>query len=56
MSLQTTGRRCAKSRKVIRYERDARICSVCTQVYLKDNLPNECVTCGKPIEGNVAVP
>jgi hypothetical protein len=56
MSLQTTGRRCAKSRKVIRYERDARICSVCTQVYLKDNLPDECVTCGKPLEGNVAVP
>jgi len=56
MSLQTTGRRCAKSRKVIRYERDARLCIVCAQAYLKDELPKDCVTCGKPLEGNVAVP
>jgi len=55
-SLQTTGRRCAKSRKVIRYERDARLCVTCSQVYLKDELPTNCVTCGKPLEGNVAVP
>ena len=56
LSLQTTGRRCAQSRKIIRYERDARLCCVCTQVYLKEELPKTCVTCGKPLEGNVAVP
>lgn len=55
-SLQTTGRRCAKSRKVIRYERDARLCIVCAQVYLRDEVPDECVTCGRPLEGNLAVP
>ena len=56
MSLQTAGRRCAKSRKVIRYERDARLCTVCAQVYLRDDVPDTCVTCGKPLEGNLAVP
>jgi hypothetical protein len=56
MSLQTTGRRCAKSRKVIRYERDARLCATCTQVYLRDDLPDTCATCGRPLEGNTAVP
>jgi hypothetical protein len=55
-SLQTTGRRCATSRKVIRYERDARLCTVCTQVYLRDEVPKTCVTCGRPLEGNIAVP
>jgi len=56
LSLQTTGRRCAKSRKVIRYERDARLCAICTQVYLRDELPKSCATCGKPLDGNTAVP
>ena len=55
-SLQTTGRRCAKSRKIIRYERDARLCTVCTQVYMRDDVPDTCVTCGRPLEGNLAVP
>jgi hypothetical protein len=56
MSLQTAGRRCAKSRKIIRYERDARLCTVCTQVYMRDDVPDTCATCGKPLEGNTAVP
>lgn len=55
-SLQTTGRRCAKSRKVIRYERDARLCCVCAEVYARDEVPKTCITCGKPLEGNLAVP
>ena len=56
MSLQTTGRRCAKSRKVIRYERDARLCIVCTQVYMRDDVPETCVTCGHALGNNIAVP
>lgn len=56
VSLQTAGRRCAKSRKIIRYERDARICTTCTQVYLREEVPKTCVTCGKSLEGNLAVP
>jgi len=56
LSLQTTGRRCAQSRKVIRYERDARLCVGCAQVYLKDEMPEKCVSCGKSLEGNTAVP
>jgi hypothetical protein len=55
-SLQTTGRRCAKSRKVIKYERDARLCPVCTQVYLKDHVPATCVTCKQPLTGRTVVP
>ena len=56
LSLQTAGRRCATSRKVIRYERDARLCCGCTQVYLREDVPTNCATCGKPLEGNLAVP
>lgn len=56
LSLQTTGRRCGKSRKVIRYERDARLCTVCAQVYSRDDVPETCVTCGQPLSGNTAVP
>jgi hypothetical protein len=50
-SLQTTGRRCGKSRRVIKYERDARLCPVCAQVYLKDDVPEACVTCKRPLGG-----
>ncbi|MEO8900265.1 MAG: hypothetical protein ABI488_01585 [Polyangiaceae bacterium] len=43
--LQVTGRHCATSDKPISFERDARLCPVCGQVYLKDQVPNKCVTC-----------
>ncbi len=56
LSLQTTGRRCAKTRKVIKYERDARLCSTCTQVYLKDETPHICVTCKQRLGGTSVVP
>lgn len=55
-SLQTTGRRCAKSRKVIKYERDARLCPMCTQVYLKDQIPEICVTCNHTLGPKSVVP
>jgi hypothetical protein len=56
LSLQTTGRRCAKTRKVIKYERDARLCSVCTQVYLKEEIPDICLTCKHSLGGRAVVP
>lgn len=55
-SLQTTGRRCAKSRKVIKYERDARLCPMCTQVYLKDQIPDICLTCNHTLGPKSVVP
>lgn len=55
-SLQTTGRRCGKSRKVIKYERDARLCPICAQAYIKDEVPGICVTCKQPLAGRTVVP
>jgi hypothetical protein len=47
--LQIAGRHCAASGKPISFERDARICPMCAQVYLKDQLPKICVTCGSEL-------
>ena len=43
--LQITGRHCAASGKPISFERDARLCPNCAQVYLKDQVPKKCLTC-----------
>jgi hypothetical protein len=43
---QVAGRTCAASGKTIAFERDARLCPQCTQVYLKDKVPKKCLTCG----------
>jgi hypothetical protein len=43
--LQIAGRHCAATGKPISFERDARLCPVCGQVYLKDEVPKKCVTC-----------
>ena len=43
--VQVAGRHCAASGKPISFERDARLCSNCAQVYLKDAVPKKCVTC-----------
>jgi hypothetical protein len=43
--LQIAGRTCAASGKPVAFERDARLCPVCGQVYLKDHVPAKCVTC-----------
>jgi predicted RNA-binding Zn-ribbon protein involved in translation (DUF1610 family) len=43
--LQIAGRHCAATGKPISFERDARLCPVCGQVYLKDQVPKKCVTC-----------
>jgi hypothetical protein len=48
---QVAGRRCAATDKIISFERDARLCPNCAQVYHKDNVPKQCVTCGAEIAG-----
>jgi hypothetical protein len=42
---QVTGRRCRASDKVITFERDARLCPRCGQIYHVDALPERCLTC-----------
>jgi hypothetical protein len=44
-SLQVAGRNCAASDRPIAFERDARLCPNCAQVYHKDAVPKKCVTC-----------
>jgi hypothetical protein len=44
-SVQVAGRECAASGKTIAFERDARLCPQCCQVYLKDVVPKVCLTC-----------
>jgi hypothetical protein len=47
--LQIAGRLCAASSKPVAFERDARLCPVCGQVYLKDQVPAKCLTCQAPL-------
>jgi uncharacterized Zn finger protein (UPF0148 family) len=47
--VQITGRHCAASGKPIAFERDARLCPNCAQVYLKDAVPKKCVTCERDL-------
>lgn len=49
--IQVTGRRCKESGKAISFEPDARLCLRCGEVYMKDAVPEECSTCGAPMEG-----
>lgn len=43
--LQVTGRSCRASQRTITFERDARYCVRCGEVYHKDDLPDRCLTC-----------
>ncbi|HEV8548577.1 MAG TPA: hypothetical protein VGQ57_06105, partial [Polyangiaceae bacterium] len=43
---QVAGRSCRASGKTIAFERDARVCPQCCEVYLKDKVPKKCLTCG----------
>ncbi len=54
-SLQIAGRNCAASGKPIAFERDARLCPQCCQVYLKDRVPKKCLTCKAEL-GEKALP
>jgi hypothetical protein len=48
-NVQIAGRHCAASDKPISFERDARLCPTCAQVYHRDHVPKKCVTCGDTI-------
>jgi len=52
--LQVAGRRCRQSDKLISFEKDARICPNCCEVYHRLHVPQDCVTCNQ-ILGNRAV-
>ena len=52
--VQVAGRHCAATDKPIAFERDARLCPNCAQVYLKDNVPKKCVTCERDL-GSAAI-
>ena len=47
--LQSAGRQCAATGKPISFERDARLCPVCGQVYSKDEVPKKCLTCASDL-------
>jgi hypothetical protein len=51
---QVAGRRCAVTKKIISFERDARLCQNCGQVYHKDNVPQKCLTCEAELAGKTA--
>jgi hypothetical protein len=42
---QVAGLRCKKSDKLIAFERDARLCGRCGELYHKDSVPPRCLTC-----------
>lgn len=52
--VQVAGKHCAVTDKPIAFERDARLCPNCAQVYLKDAVPKTCVTCEKDL-GSAAI-
>jgi hypothetical protein len=47
--IQIAGRRCRATDRVISYEPDARLCPRCGEIYLKDEVPKECLTCEGPL-------
>lgn len=47
--VQVAGRLCAATGKPIAFERDARLCPNCAQVYLKDAVPKQCLTCEREL-------
>lgn len=47
--VQVAGRRCAESDQLITFERDARLCPNCGQVYHLRHVPKKCVTCDEAL-------
>jgi hypothetical protein len=46
---QAAGLRCKNSDKLIAFERDARFCGRCGEIYHKDGIPKRCVSCEAPL-------
>jgi hypothetical protein len=42
---QVAGQHCKQSDKLIAFEKDARLCGMCGEVYHKDHVPTRCLTC-----------
>jgi hypothetical protein len=53
--MQLAGRRCKASNVVISFERDARSCKRCGEVYEKKHVPEKCLTCEAPMEKEQAL-
>jgi hypothetical protein len=53
-SLQVAGKRCLVTDQLLTFERDARVCPVCTSIYHSAHVPATCVTCERPL-GDAAV-
>ncbi|MBI5538140.1 MAG: hypothetical protein HY898_35790 [Deltaproteobacteria bacterium] len=43
--LQVTGSKCKASGKIITFEKDARTCPKCGEIYHREGLPDSCMTC-----------
>lgn len=48
-SVQVAGRYCRASEKLISFERDARICPNCCEVYHRLHVPKTCASCEQPL-------
>jgi hypothetical protein len=48
---QVAGAHCKSSEKLIAFEKDARLCGRCGEVYHKDSVPTRCLTCDAPLKG-----
>jgi hypothetical protein len=46
---QVAGARCKASDKLIAFEKDARLCGRCGEVYHKESVPKECLSCEAPL-------
>jgi hypothetical protein len=46
---QAAGLRCKSSDKLIAFEKDARFCGRCGEIYHKDGIPKRCVSCEAPL-------
>lgn len=53
--IQVTGRHCRATDKPISFERDARLCPNCCEVYLKDQVPKKCLTCQQDLGGRATL-
>jgi hypothetical protein len=52
--MQLAGRRCKASNAIISFERDARSCKRCGEVYEKKHVPEKCLTCEAAMGTTVA--
>jgi hypothetical protein len=47
---QAAGMRCKATDKLIAFEKDARVCGRCGEVYHKESVPGACLTCGAKLK------